>query len=63
MLHVVTITLKNTYRSKGDPLPHEQYISHSDHNVKDDLGNLMLQETPNVDFQNEQTAPIVYENA
>lgn len=45
------------------PLPHGQYISHSDHSVEDDLGNLMLQETPNVDFQSAQTAPIAYENA
>lgn len=46
-----------------DPLPHEQYISHSDHSVEDDLENLMLQETPSVDFQSAQTAPTVYENA
>lgn len=46
-----------------DPLPHEQYISRSDHSVADDLRNLMLQETPSVDFQSVQIAPIVYENA
>lgn len=52
-----------TYKSMGDPWLHEQYISHSDHNVTDDLGNLMLQVIPNVDFLNAQTAPTVCENA
>lgn len=46
-----------------DPLLHGQCNARSDRNEEGGLGSLMLQVTPDADFQNAQISPTVYENA